>query len=470
MSAQSFSRLTAIERATALADLGTLELLPVDAAKRTTLVTARGRIDGCDAVLVLTDGRQRGGTVGVAEAQQFSHALGVAERRRCAVVVCWDTGGVRVQEGPAALAATSAVGVALTQLALRRAAVVSVVSGPRGCFGAPAVIAASGQATIMTANALWGLTGPELLDAGAEAADAARAVMSAAARRRSGHATAAVADTPGAVRRQVARTLARPLQRVAGRTVLDSCVRSTAALVRQLSQPVASADDDAGRGMRRPRDFFVYSFRGQWQQSGPGIRMGHVHAAWGELSGSPTMAIIIGPERSNEGFGVADAHAVLRAVDAAVASSRGTAAPIITFLFCRGHANTLDDERAGLPRALAECLRGLVAARLLGHPLLCVLGGGAYGAAYLTLAAPCHRILAIRGTTVAPMAPRVLAAFQRLRGIRAAPETSPDLARMIPQIRIVESVVRLQRVLVDELGVARAAAAATPALRRFIAG
>ena len=34
----------------------------------------------------------------------------------------------------------------------------------------------------MTANALWGLTGPRLLDPAAEAAEAARAVMSATAR------------------------------------------------------------------------------------------------------------------------------------------------------------------------------------------------------------------------------------------------------------------------------------------------
>jgi hypothetical protein len=65
------------------------------------------------------------------------------------------------------------------------------------------------------------------------------------------------------------------------------------------------------------------------------------------------------------------------------------------------------------------------------------------------------------------MAPRVLAAFQRLRGIRAAPATPPDLARMIPEIRIVESVVRLPRALSDELVIARAAAAAQPPVRRF---
>ena len=454
--------MTAVQRAAALVDRDTLEPLPHDGAERTSLVAARGCIDGRDAVLVLTDGQQRGGTLGVAESRRFTQALGVAERRRSVVVVCWDTGGVRVQEGPPALAVTSAVGVALARLALRGVRVVSVVSGPRGCFGAPAVIAAVGHATILTANALWGLTGPQLLDVGAETVEAARTVMGAAARRRSGHASAVAADTPAAVRRAVRRVLAQPLRRSGGRQMLDASVAATARLVRQLPTP-----PDVAPARTRPRDFFAYSFRRQWQPLGPSIRLDHVHAAWGELAGSPAMAIIVGPERPHDGVGVADAHAVLQAVRLAVESSRRAPAPIILFLFCRGHASTLREERAGLPRALAECLRGLVGARLLGHPMLCVLGGAAYGAAYLTLAAPCHRILAIRGTSVAPMAPRVLAAFQRLRGIRAAPDTPPDLARMIPEIRMVESVVRLPRALSDELTVARRAAAQEQPARRF---
>ncbi len=464
ISAQPFSHLSAVERAAALVDPGTLELLSHDGAERTSLVTARGRVEGRDAVLVLTDGHQRGGTVGLAEARQFSQALGAAGRRRTAVIVCWDTGGVRVQEGPAALAATSAAGVALTRLALRGRAVVAVVSGPRGCFGAPAVVAAVGHATVLTANALWGLTGPQLVEPGTEAADTARALMSATARRRSGHATAVVADAAAAVRREVARILAQPLQRVDGGQMLDACVQATAALVQQLP---AAAAPVAPTSTPRPRDFFAYSLRGQWRPLGPAIRIDHVHAAWGELAGRPVMGIIVGPERPHDGVGVADAHAVLQAVRVATAASRRTPAPIITFLFCRGHASTLRDERAGLPRALAECLRGLVTARLLGHPLVCVLGGGAYGAAYLTLAAPSHRVLAIRGTTVAPMAPRVLATFQHLRGIRAAPGTPPDLGRMIPEIRIVESVVRLPRALAEELSLARRAAARERPTRRF---
>jgi len=465
MPATPFSHLTALERAAALADSGTLELLPHDPGERASVVAARARIDGRDAVLVLTDGRLRGGTIGVAEARQFSQALSAAERWRSAVVIGWDTGGVRVQEGPAALAATAAVGVALAQLALRGVPVGAVVSGPRGCFGAPAVVAAAGHATIMTQNALWGLTGPGLLDAGNAGPQAAEAAMSAAQRRLRHHATAIVADSAAAIRRQLVRVLAARRRRVGGRRVLDDAVRTTEALAAQLPPATPAA---APESARRRRDFFAYSFRRQWRPLGPSIRMGHVHAAWGELSGAPAMAIIVGPDRPHEGIGVADAHAVLRALRLAADASSGTSpAPIITFLFCRGHASTLDEEGAGLPRALAECLRGQVTARLLGHPLICVLGGGAYGAAYLALAAPSHRILAIRGTAVAPMAPRVLATFQRLRGMRAAPDTPPDLARMVPEIRIVESVVRLPRVLSEELEHARRLVALEPRLRRF---
>jgi len=453
MPAQPFSHLTAVERAAALVDAGSLALLPGSGSERASVLCARGRLDGRDTLLILTDGHQRGGTIGMTEARQFSQALGVAERRRSRIVVCWDTGGVRVQEGPAALAATSAVGVALAQLGMRRIPVIHVICGPRGCFGAPAVIAAVGHATLMTTDALWGLTGPQLLEPADGSASAARAVMSAAARRRSGDAAAIVADSALAIRRAVTRLFARPPSRIGARATLDACLHTTAVLLARL--PTRTAPAPAERPRRR--DFFAYSFRGQWQHRGWTMRTRHVHAAWGELSGSPAMAIIVGPERSPEGVGVAAAHAVVQAVHTAAAAG-GTRVPIITFLFCRGHATTVDDERAGLPRALAACLRSLVAARRLGHPLLCVLGGGAYGAAYLALAAPSHRILALRGTAIAPMAPRVLDAFQRLRGIRAAPDTPPDLARMFPEIRIVESVVRLPRALRDELSIARRAA------------
>jgi hypothetical protein len=53
------------------------------------------------------------------------------------------------------------------------------------------------------------------------------------------------------------------------------------------------------------------------------------------------------------------------------------------------------------------------------------------------------------------MAPRGLAALQRQRGLRHRPNNPQNLAHLIPEIRIVESVVRLPRALNEELSIAR---------------
>lgn len=453
MRRRAFSDLSASERAGALLDPGSLTVVGGEEEATSPLVTVRGKLAGRPTLLAVTDGRRRGGTIGQAEARQLSRALAMAENARMPVVVCWDTGGVRVQEGPAALAAASAVGVALTRLGLLGVPVAGVVTGPRGCFGAPSVIAAAGHRLALVAGSLWGLTGPQLLDhPGAPATEAeAREAMQAASRVAAGHADAMVPDSPEAVRALLSAWLGARPRRRPGSAVLDHGAAATELLVGQL--PAASDASADGLSARR-RDLFAYSFRGHWRATGPTLRAGHIHAACGTLAGREVTAILVGPERSHLGIGIVEAHAIVQALRLAAEQSRRRPVPIVTFVFCRGHASELDAERAGLPRALAECLRSMVAVRLLGHPLVCVLGGGAYGAAYLTLAAPSHRVLAIRGTTVAPMAPRVLATFQRLRGVRHDDHTPEDLARHIPEIRIVESVVRLPRTLVEELGAA----------------
>jgi acetyl-CoA carboxylase beta subunit len=131
MPSPSFSSLSAVERAAALADPGSLRLLSADPGL--CVVTAQAALDGRRVLLALTDGHRRGGTIGRAEARQLGELVAVAERRRGAVVMCWDTGGVRVQEGPAALGEASALGVRLARLALAGTPVASVVTGPRGC-------------------------------------------------------------------------------------------------------------------------------------------------------------------------------------------------------------------------------------------------------------------------------------------------------------------------------------------------
>lgn len=456
---RSFSELDAAARAAALVDAGSLA--PVEGTTPSgTLWIGRGRIGGRPVLLALSDGHKKGGTIGIEEARALTSLAAEAVARRTAVIVGWDTGGVRVQSGPGALAAVGAAGVALAQLALTGVSVATVISGPRGCFGAPAVIAAVSHVTLMTVTAHWGLTGPKLLDRDGAPADEQAGRRATAARHRcaAGHASALVADSPAAIRAELSGFLEQRLRRGRPLEVVNRFAARADKLLARLRSGrtgIGSSPGEDSAVPGRQRNFLRYSFRGQWRPTEPTVRRGHVQAAWGELNGRPAMAIIVGGERLRGGIGVEDAATVTEMVRFAVRRSRRAPAPVLTFLFCRGHANELVEEHAGLHCALAECFKAFVAARLLGHPVLSILGGGVYGAAYLALAAPSHRILAIRGTTVAPMAPRVLEAFRRLRGLRYDPQTPEDLAELIPEIRIVENVVHLPRALHEECELAR---------------
>jgi malonate decarboxylase beta subunit len=459
----SFSALRAAQRATALLDRGTF--LPLtDVTTDAPFLAGAGLIAGAPVLIALTDGHVRGGTIGVREAGILariaeSAASGhVRGQRPVALIIGFDTGGVRVEEGPIALAAASAVGVALARLTLSGVHLAAVISGPRGCFGATAVMAALPQHIIMTADAQWGLTGPKLLGGildGATPEQEALTATSAITRVSNGDAQVVVPDDADAIRAQlcgmVRDIVADTRVQTAGlEDRLAACAATTDALQTRLHNAPGAARHETAAP--RKRDLLRFSFRGQWKPTGPICRHGLVHAALGNLRDRPALGFIVGPEQTRgSGVGIEEAAVVTDMLRLAAERSGAERAAILTFLFCQGHAVDYAQERFGLQRALAECLRAMVAARLLGHPIITILGGGTYGAAYLALAAPSHRILAIRGTSVAPMAPQVLRAFQALRGAKAGHEASAQLAELIPDIRMVESVIRLPRVLGEEL-------------------
>ncbi|MFQ5665932.1 MAG: biotin-independent malonate decarboxylase subunit gamma [Candidatus Binatia bacterium] len=457
-----FSEMSALQRADQLADRGTFRPLTGRATGQTTCVVGSGLVDGIPVLLALTDGHVRGGTLGVRESGILAGAVErvtnpkMPQQRPVALIVGFDTGGVRVEEGPTALAAAAAVGVLLARLTLTGVHLAAVISGPRGCFGAASVMAALPERVVMTEDAHWGLTGPKLLGGildGAAAEQEGLQATSAANRLANGDTHAVVADTAGAVRAQLMDFVAAaarggavpPLQaRISASASVTATLQSRLSGAGVGARPVAPT--------RRRRDLLQYSFRGQWRPAGPAQRRGLIHAALGTLGHRPALGLIVGPEQTRGGgIGIEEAATVVDMVRQAVAQRGPGRAVILTFLFCQGHAVDFTQERFGLHRALAECLRVLVAARLLGHPLVSVLGGGTYGAAYLALVAPSHRILAMRGTSVAPMAPAVLDAFEALRGRKAGLETEAQLAELIPDIRMVENVIRLPHALQREL-------------------
>jgi len=473
MSPGTFSGMRAAQRAEGILDGDTFVPLS-GVTSDSPLVVGAGALDGVPVLVAFMDGHIRGGTIGMRESGILARLAETAitgdarGRRPAALIIGFDTGGVRVEEGPLALAAASAVGVALARLSLQGVHLAAVISGPRGCFGAPAVMAALPDRIIMTEGAQWGLTGPKLLgDIGVEAQQVvpprratpeqeALAATAAANRLHNGDAHRVVADRAADVRAALAEFIAA-IQTAAAPRPLEDRLNESAAVAAALQARLQA--DTSWRPVRiefaekaRRRDLLRYSFRGQWKPAGSIQRRGLVQAALGTLAHYPALGLIVGPEQAHgSGVGIEEA-AVVTDMLARAARERGAQpAAIITFLFCQGHAVDLAQERSGLARALAECLRAMVAARLLGHPIVSVLGGGTYGAAYLALAAPSHRILAMQGTAVAPMAPEVLRAFEALRGHRATQPGGAQLAELIPDIRMVESVIRLPRVLREEL-------------------
>ncbi len=463
--ANSFSGMSGTQRAESVLDPGTFVPL-LDTTTRRPLVVGAGLVGGAPVLIALTDGHVRGGTIGVSEASALAQ---LAERavsgpvrggRPVALLIGFDTGGVRVEEGPRALAAAAAVGVALARLTLLGVRLIAVISGPRGCFGAPAVMAALPDNVIMTADARWGLTGPRLLEDlwdGPLPAQEAQDATSAAAKLANADVQAVVDDAAHAIRTHLLDWVAATPAHQPPPS-MEQRIAESAAIAMDLQTRLAAASASApalrppGTTKARRRDLLRYSFRGQWRPSGPIVRRGLIDAAIGTLGTQPAVSFIVGPEQQRgAGVGIEEAAVVTETIRLATRAPGAQRAVILPFLFCQGHTLDLRQERFGLPRALAECLRTMVAARLRGHAIVSVLGGGTYGAAYLALAAPSHRILAMRGTSVAPMAPDVLRAFQALRGRAAAPEAPAQLAELIPDIRTVDSVIRLPRVLREEL-------------------
>lgn len=450
-----FSELDAAARAKALLDEGSFHSL-YGSSNRDPLFLGRGTVGDHPALIAVTNGNIKGGTFGRREAgllaRLVDEADGQPDRERPILLIVFDTGGVRIEEGPTALAALSAVGVSLARLTLRGVRAITVISGPRGCFGAPAVMAAVPERIAMTDNCYWGLTGPRLIGnmrGDAEPGRAGFEATSPASRKRNRDAHVILPDDAAAVRAEAVRFAASPppaalslVEHIAISAKITAGLRTRLRRSRVYHSPEKP---------NRHRDLLRYSFRGQWKPAGKLRRSGLVEAGIGTLAGRPALALVIGPERA-EGFGVGiEEAALVTEMIGRAAALPGEPAAILVFMFCQGHVVDAAQERFGLPRALAECLRAMVAARSRRHPILTVLGGGTYGAAYLSLAAPSHRILAMRGTSVAPMAPEVLRAFQGLRGAKPGTEREASLAELIPEIRIVESVIRLPRALREEL-------------------
>jgi len=148
---------TPLSRLEALVDPGSLHLIRT--AVGDGVVAASGRVIGRPVFCWAQDGRFKGGSLGAAGGETIKRVFALANRAGAPVVCFPESGGARVQEGAAGLAAYGAI---FHAEATARVPVITVVAG--ACAGGAAYGAAVGDLTIAAgSDAKMFLTGPRVI-------------------------------------------------------------------------------------------------------------------------------------------------------------------------------------------------------------------------------------------------------------------------------------------------------------------
>ena len=142
------------------------------------IVVGVGKIGKRPIFVISQEGRFIGGSVGEVSGAKMVYTMKLAlqtyekikenypdswEERRPAVVISFETGGVRLHESNAGLLAHAEV-MDQIQDARHEIPVISVIGSKVGCFGGMGFVAAATDAIIMSEDGRLGLTGPEVIE------------------------------------------------------------------------------------------------------------------------------------------------------------------------------------------------------------------------------------------------------------------------------------------------------------------
>lgn len=199
------------------------------------VVTGIGKIDQHPVIVISQEGRFIGGSVGEVHGAKMVGALKLAlemyarlakespEKRaakRPAVVISFETGGVRLHESNAGLLAHAEF-MDLIQDARHKFPIIAVVGSKVGCFGGMGFVAAATDVIIMSQYSRIGLTGPEVIEqemgrAEFDASDRAMIFRTTGGKHKfiMQDANYLVEDTIGAFRTQVSAVVGLPMAEI----------------------------------------------------------------------------------------------------------------------------------------------------------------------------------------------------------------------------------------------------------------
>ncbi|WP_238297096.1 biotin-independent malonate decarboxylase subunit beta [Methylobacterium soli] len=179
------------------------------------MIVGAGRLDGQAVLVAAQEGRFMGGAFGEVHGAKLVGLLRAAlARKPAAVLILFDTGGVRLQEANAGETAIAEVMRAIAQVRAAGVPVIGLIGGRAGCYGGGGLIAGTCSRLAVSEGGRISVSGPEVIETnkGAEEFDSRdRALvwrtMGGKHRRLTGGADAFVDDTVAAFRAAALRLI-----------------------------------------------------------------------------------------------------------------------------------------------------------------------------------------------------------------------------------------------------------------------
>jgi len=129
------------------------------------IVVGRGRLDGKAVFVAAQEGRFMGGAFGEVHGAKLLGLLRAArDAKTTPVLVCFDTGGVRLQEANAGELAIAEIMRALIEARRAGVPVVGLVGGRAGCYGGGGLVAGCCSALAVSAHGRIAVSGPEVIE------------------------------------------------------------------------------------------------------------------------------------------------------------------------------------------------------------------------------------------------------------------------------------------------------------------
>lgn len=129
------------------------------------MIVGRGRLDSQDVLVAAQEGRFMGGAFGEIHGAKLVGLLRAAlVVKPAAVLILFDTGGVRLQEANAGETAIAEVMRAITEVRTANIPVIGLIGGRAGCYGGGGLIAGTCAHLVISEGGRLSVSGPEVIE------------------------------------------------------------------------------------------------------------------------------------------------------------------------------------------------------------------------------------------------------------------------------------------------------------------